>query len=372
MQLDRINSGRHRPYRRTRMAAVGVLLAGACTWAATAQGGAASEPGQGSAAAFTAAVIPRAGSLAIGVTFGEALAGHQNGTAKAQSQALDLGAIGTSLTGYNCGSRALRPDQLPEPLIVETGEPGASKGVTQTDVGGAFSKFGLATTAPYSQAITTTAPFGIAGVIDVGPGVSKSWSGMVNGQRQAGASTDIASVTLPGGVVLSALHWESIYQSTGSPQHTATFTIGKATLGGAALPTNNPTQTLTQVNTVLDLVGLQLKVPTAHLTSGTLYEDPLQINVVPNSTRDSALNTVLSGIEPIRQQVFAAALKAFCQSDTAITVADVAIAAISGGGSMNISLGGVQASSGTVAGNQYNLGLATPQLGAGGLTASPT
>jgi len=372
MRLDRLTTGRYRPYRRTRMAAAGVLLAGGVTWLAAGQGGAAPAPGQGLAGASTVSVTPRAGSLAVGVTFGEALAGHQNGTAKAQSQAIDLSSIGTSLTGYNCGSQAFKPDQIPQPLIVETGEPGAAQGITQSEEGGAFTKFGLASSSPYGQAVTTTAPFAIAGVLSMGPGVSKSWSGLLNGERQAGASSDIASLTLPGGVSLAGLHWESIVQSTGHPQQTATFTIGKATIGGASLPTNNPTQTLSQINAVLGLVGLQFKAPSAHLTQGILYEDPLELDVVPNSTRDSALNAVLTGIQPIRQQVFAAALQAYCQSDTPITVADVAIAAISGGGSMSISLGGVHASSGSVTANGYDLSLGAPQIGPGGLTAAPS
>jgi hypothetical protein len=347
------------------MAAVGVLLAGAGTWLATAPGGAAVSPGEGSAGAFTASVIPRAGSLAIGVTFGEALAGHTNGTAKAQSQAIDLGAIGTSLTSYNCGKPpSVQPDQIPQPLIVETGDPNASTGVTQTEEGGAFSKFGKAAATPYSEAVTTSAPFAVAGVISIGGGISKSWSGIVHGERQSGASTDLSGITFPGGVSMSGLHWDVVDQSTGKQQKTGTFSIGKATIGGATIPTTNPAQTLSQLNSALAPLGLQLVGPSTHTTSGTEYEDPLQINVIPSSARDSALNTVLTGIQPIRQQVVAATLNAFCNADTFVTVADVAIAAISGGGSMNISLGGVQAKSGDTGSNGFDLSLGTPQLGA--------
>jgi hypothetical protein len=49
--------------------------------------------------------------------------------------------------------------------------------------------------------------------------------------------------------------------------------------------------------------------------------------------------------------------QALCQSDTPITVAQVAIASVNGGGYLSAALGGVSATSSEVAGNQYNLSL---------------
>lgn len=356
-------------FRRTRNVAVGVAVAAAATWWATgavgpAPAGAGVPPGRGGAQAFTAAVVPKAGSLSLGVTLGEALAGHINQVAKAQSQNIDLGAIGASATGYNCGSApAVQPSQLPQPLIVETGDKGAAQGITMHGDGGglnavdqqAFSRYGLANGVPYAKARATTMPFGIAGVADVGGGVSTTWSGLVSGDREAGATTDVAALTLPGGVSLSGLHWEAVDQSTGRARRTGVFTIGHATIAGVPIPTSDPSQTLTRLNAVLVPLGLKLTPPVSHVTQGIEYVDPLAISVVPSPTRDGLLNTVLSGIQPIRQQVFQAVLNAVCQSDTAITVADVSIGAISGAGSFTLSLGGVQATSGVVAANGYDL-----------------
>ncbi|MHB1487779.1 MAG: hypothetical protein ACYCS7_13280 [Acidimicrobiales bacterium] len=341
--------------------------------------GATTDPGQGSASATTAAVIPRDGSLAIGVTLGEALAGHTNDIGKGQSQAIDFGAIGDSLTSYNCNQPpAVQPDQLPQPLIVETGQPGASQGITQSDAGGAFTKFAQADKTPYAEAVTTSGPLGMAGIISIGAGISKSWSGLVNGQRQAGATSDLAGITLPGGISLSGLHWEAVYQSTGTPQVTGSFSIAHATTtGGVPIQTADPAQTLTQLNAALNPLGLELVAPTSHVTSGIEYVDPLQISVVPNQARDTALNAILTGIQPIRQPLFAAVLQAFCQADSFITVADVALASISGGGSLDIYLGGVQATSGTLPVNTFNLGQGNFQLGGGsvgttGSVSTPT
>ena len=330
------------------------------------------DPGTGSSSATTAAIIPRDGALAIGVTLGEALAGHTNSIGKGQSQAIDLGAIGSSLTSYNCGKPpAVQPDQLPQPLIVETGSPGARLGITQSDAGGAFTKFAKADKTPYAEAVTTSAPLGMAGVLSLGAGISKSWSGIVNGQRQAGASSDLAGITLPGGISLSGLHWEAVYQSTGTPQITGSFSIAHATTaGGAPIPTANPSQTLAQLNTVLNPLGLDLIAPTSHVTSGIEYVDPLQISVVPNAARDTVLNGILTGIQPIREPLFAAVLKAFCNADSGIQTADVAIAAISGGGRLDISLGGVQATSGVLPTNSFNLSLGTFGLSGGSAGSS--
>lgn len=358
---------KHRAGRATLILAASALLVAPVIAAPAGPAAAAPDPGEGSASATTAAIIPRDGSLAIGVTLGEALAGHTNNIGKGQSQAIDLGAIGTSLTSYNCGQPpSVQSSQLPQPLIVETGQPGASQGITQSDAGGAFTKFALADKTPYAESVTTSAPVGLAGVISIGAGISKSWSGLVNGQRQAGASSDLASITLPGGISLSGLHWEAVYQSTGTPQVTGSFSIGHATTAeGVPIQTADPTQTLTQLNAVLSPLGLVLTAPSQHVTSGTDYVDPLQVSVVPNQARDSALNAILTGIQPIREPLFAAVLQAFCQADNFITVADVALAAISGGGRLDIYLGGVQATSGTLPVNTFDLGQGNFQLSGG-------
>ena len=335
-----------------------MLLAMSAAWVLTGTpGGAASDPGQGQAAAFTEAVVPKDGSLAVGVTVGEALAGHTNEQAKGQSQSLDLGSIGTSLTSSDCGKPpSLQPDQIPQPLIVETGQPGASAGVTQSDLGGSITKFAKATTVPYAQAVVTSAPLGLQGVLGIGGGTSTAWSGIVNGIRQAGATTDIGTLTLPGGIALSGLEWRALDQSTGKPVQTGTFSIGHASIAGAPIPTNDPSATLSQLNTLLNPLGITLQAPKSHTQSGVLYVDPLQLSVVPNATRDNTLNPIINGIQPQRKQLYSAVLQAYCQADTEITVSDIAIASVTGGGSFNIDLGGVQASSGDLSANGFNLG----------------
>lgn len=326
------------------------------------------DPGRGNASAQTAAVTPSEGSLAVGVVLGEAIAGHQNLEAKAQSQAIDLGAIGTSLTSADCGqSPTLQPQQLPQPLIVESGTPGADKGQTQSEEGGAFSKYGIAKNDPYAKAITTSAPLSIAGVAQVGGGTSTTWSGLVDGLRTAGATVDISGVTLPGGIVLSGLHWEAAYPTGGTGAPTGSFTIAKISMGATALPLGNNGATLNQANAVLNTLGIGLNAPSAHVTQGVMHVDPLQLNVVPNATRDGITSAIIAGIQPIRQPLTAAVLKAFCKSDSALTVTDIAVGSLTGSGSFVLSLGGVSATSDTIAANPFNLAV---NLGVPGSTGS--
>jgi hypothetical protein len=347
-----------------------VTLAGT-TSLLTPTAGAATDPGQGTALAFTDRVDPRAGSLSIGVTFGRAVAGHQNQQAKAQSQAVDLGAIGTSLASYVCGRPPTLPEsQQPQALLVETGQPNADTGITQSDAGGSYSKFGKATTAPYGEAITTTSPFAIAGVAAIGAGVAKSWSGLVNGQREAGATVDIGSLMLAGAISLSGLHWEAVFRSTGDGHQAGNFSVNHATIAGVAVPTTDVTKLLGQLNVVLGPLGMQLSPPSVRVASGNLYVDALQVSIVPNTTRDTLFASVLKGILPISQPLIDAVHKAFCQSEVPVNIADIAIGSISGAGSFNLSLGGVQASSGTIAANQFNLGL--PGFNPGAATPETT
>ena len=328
-------------------------------------GRAATDPGQGTAIATTDRIDPRAGSLSIGITFGTALAGHQNRVAKAQSQAVDLGAIGTSLAAYQCdGTPGPVPDSSqPQPLTTETGQAGADKGISQSDLGGSYSRFVRADSTPAGEAVTTTAPLSLAGVVSVGGGVARAWSGITNGVRQATATVDMSGITFPGGTSLAGLHWEATFQSIPKVVTTGRFSIGHATIGGVAVPTTDPTATLAKLNTALLPLGLRVDAPSSHVTSGIQWVEPLGISVVPSATRDNLAGVVLGAVQPIRQQAFDALLKAYCKAETEITVVDVAVGGITGAGSFNLTIGGVQATSGVLPANGFDLGIPGSALG---------
>ncbi len=339
---------------------------------------AAPSPGQGSSYAQSLTVAPHDGSLAVGVTLGEALAGHTNGIARAQSQGVDLGAIGTSLTGYNCGSQSFKPDQVPQPLETETGQPGADKGISQQpdpSTGTSQPSFGSnefvkATATPYGEADTSFAPLTTA-AFTVSNMATRAWSGLVNGQREAGATSDIGALSIANGLVkMTGLHWESVYPSGGAAEPSGSFTLGSLQIAGTPVPTDqSPAALQDAVNQVLATVGLKVLFPQSSVERGVQSVSALQIEAVPNNTRDNAINAGLNATEGAQQQVFGGLengfspaepsqlVQALCQSDTPITVAQIAIASVNGGGFLSAGLGGVNSSSSAVAANPYNLSL---------------
>jgi hypothetical protein len=69
---------------------------------------------------------------------------------------------------------------------------------------------------------------------------------------------------------------------------------------------------------------------------------------------------LLGGVQPVRQQTFDELLAQSCSFASGITVADILVGSITGGGSFSVVLGGVQASSGDAYENAFCLGCNTP------------
>jgi hypothetical protein len=239
----------------------------------------------------------------------------------------------------------------------------------------------MVTNDPSAKAVTTTAPFGIATVVSVGGGIATSTSGVANAVRKATATTDVSGITLPGGVVLSDLHWGAKYGSDGEP--VGTFSIGSAAIGAKSVPTSNPSDTIDQANAALKLFGLHLTAPTVRVDqrNHTVFVDSMTLSVVPNSTRDTVGSAVIKGIQPVREPVFDALLKAKCTLNTEITIFDIAVGSATGAGSFNMLFGGVQAGSSEIAANPFQLGFvgagtpgvgATPSLGGTSAVGSNT
>jgi hypothetical protein len=354
---------RSKAFRRTRWAAAAGLAAIAATATLPAPSAGAAdapvEPGQGSSIAQTWKIDPKAGGLSIGVTFGQALAGHQNTVAKAASQAINLGVVGTTLAAPGCDGSAptlARKDQ-PQPLQVDSRDPGAAAGKSETEDGGLWAKKARAEATPYGEAVTTTAPFGIAGVLEVGGGVAKSTSGVVNGVRQATSTVDISGINLAGVVQLSSLHWEATYRSSGDKTVRGAFTIGHAVISGIEVPITSPSDTLQNANVALKPMGLKLVPGTARQAGGVLFVDPLAITVVPNAQRDALAAKVIGGIQPYRKSFFDAMLEYNCKFSSFITIYDILVGSITGAGEFALQLGGVQATSGEIPNSGFELQL---------------
>lgn len=365
---------RHLMTTRTRAIAVGMALLTAAAVGPGARAAVAPEDaGQGVALAQTVKFDPKAGGLSLGITFGQAIAAHQNLVSQATSQAINFGVIGSTLASEGCdGSAPSYPaDQQPQPLRVDSRQPGADKGKTETEDGGMFTKTVRADGTPYGEAITTTAPFTIPGVLSVGGGTARTHSGLVKGVREAQATVDIDGLDLAGGVKLSALRWEATYRTNGTKQVVGKFTIGSASIGGQTIPATDPTAALMAINGALAPLGLKIVPPAAHEAGGVLFVDPIGIAVVPSAQRDALAGQVLGAAQPVRQSLFDALLAQSCKNATYITIFDLVVGSVTGAGEFALALGGAQASSGAIPKNQFSLLNGDYELGGGNVPSGP-
>jgi hypothetical protein len=156
------------------------------------------------------------------------------------------------------------------------------------------------------------------------------------------AISDITSLSLVGGVVqLGGLHWEA--QQHGDEEPTGRFTIGSASIGGVPIPTQDASAAVAAVNAVLQQLGLSLTPPVTHVEDDTIFVDPIKLGIAPNQTRDLLAGELLAALQPAREALFQVLLDSSCNSGAAITVADILLGSITGGGSLTAVIGGTQA-----------------------------
>ncbi len=286
--------------------------------------------------------------------------------AQASSQAIDLGQIGATLAGEGCdgGAPTLPDEDQPHEARVDSRDAQSTKDEDETFLGGLpMHKHAEAHTTPLSKAVTTIAPFGVAGLLEIGGGVATSTSGLVDGVREAKAIADVAGIRLLGAVgliELSGLHWEATWSSRNPNGVGGSFSIANAKIAGVPLPTNDPNQLIATLNTVLAPAGIRLTQPVAQQAGGVLFVDALGISVVPSAERDALAALVLGGIQDLRQQVTDALIAQDCGNDTYITIADLVLGSVTGAGAFKIDLGGVQATSGETPASGFTFG--GPQL----------
>lgn len=343
-------------FRRTKRTAIAVGAVAALTLAATDPGAAAPtqaapfNKGTGSAQANGIQVDPVAGGLSFGVGIGQALAGHQNTVGQAESRAFDLGVIGVTLAGEGCdgGDPTLPNESQPQPERISSTDEGSEQGKTSSEsfAAGQISKSVRANDDPMAEAITVGAPFDIPGVLNVGATRSLARSQVLaNGVRQATAISEISDLSLGGDAVkITGLRWEAIHRTGAVNQTIGTFTVEALTVAGVPVPVGD----LSQLNAVLNPLGFTLRPPrtrTVETSGGTIVVvDPIALAVIPNPTRDALLGDILAGIQDVREPLADALIDADCGNATYITILDVVIASITGGGTLSVSLGGVRAS----------------------------
>jgi hypothetical protein len=336
--------------------------------------------GGATAQAQAISVAPTTGGLNYAITLATSIAAYQNSEAQALSQTIDLGAIGTALEAPGCsgGPPALPPSDVPPPVQAEStsGNQSVSSTITAQS-----SPYGLglgnesanATTQPAGNSTTTVNSISVpGGILTVSGLTSSAQASIDNGAtRTATATSDIGQIALGGGaVVLGGLHWQATNQTGAQSTSSGTFSIGSLKVGGIPVSTSvldavNPQTVLNIINTALSPIGLNIQWPAmTTLADGTVQISPLVIGIDNNTLGQEVVGSNLNTVQPLREALINALLSANCQFATPVTVADIGIGVLAGGGNLNLDLGGAKAVTNDTA--------PVNPFGSGALSAAPT
>lgn len=315
-------------------------------------------PGSATALAQGVQLAPATGGLNYAITQGVAIGGYEGSQGKAQSQTLDLGIIGTTLTGEGCDGSAptIKKDQVPQPLIVES--MGKKETADKTEAGqmppaAVGTEHVEADGTPSGYAKTTGATIGVPGVITIEGGTSEASGKLVPDKaRIAEATSTFGKILLGGGVVeLDGLTWHAIQQTGANSKiekAEGTFTVGAIKLAGQALPfdQNSLGTVIDTVNKALAPLGTYIKLPAKVATDdGSVKLSPLVIGMANNQVGQQTLGQALGAGQPVRDALFQALTGVSCKISTFFLLGDIGTGPLTGAGSVALNIGGIQAGS---------------------------
>jgi len=313
--------------------------------------------GTATATAESVVVSSSIGQLNVSVDLGTAQGAYQNNEGKALSQTLDLGVIGDVLEAPNCQSgkpSSVQSSDFPQPIQAEsTDGPQSSTSTAETSLRG--TPFGVgnesvsATQQPLGTATTTIASDDLAGLVNVSGAVTQAQAAVTNGNtRSATATSDISSVSLANGlVVLHGLHWVAQQTSGASSTSTGSFDISGITIAGVyhAVSSNTvQSSVLPLVNTLLSPTGLNIRWPQVlQLSDGTQSVTPLIVGFDNSALGQEVIGANLSKLQTVREKLQSEIYALDCNIPAYVTVADVEIGVLAGGGNLDVDLGGTRA-----------------------------
>ena len=338
-------------------------------------------PGDAQAQAQALTVAPTTGGLNYAITLATSISNYQDVEAQSLSQTVDLGAIGTSLEAEGCDGSAptLPASDVPPPVQAEStnGNQSLSDSITpqsSPDGLGIGNEAATATTQPSSGSLTTASNISVpGGLLAINGLTSRAKASIDNGAtRTATATSDVGQISLDNGaVVLGGLQWTATQQSGGTTTSTGTFSIGSVTVVGQSIDLSslsgagNPQTVLDVINTALTPVGLNIEWPAqTTLSDGTVQISPLIIGIDNNALGQQVIGANENSVQPVREALVNALLSANCNFANELTIGDIGLGVLSGGGNLNLELGGASAET-------DDLAAASP-FGSGGGTALPT
>jgi hypothetical protein len=321
-------------------------------------------PGNATAQAQAISVAPTTGGLNYAITLATSISAYQNTEAQSLSQTIDLGAIGTALEAAGCsgGPPILPSKDVPPSVQAESVNGNQSLSDTITPASsplGVGTENAVATTQPSSNSATNVADLAVGGtltslggLLTIGGLGSTSHASIDDGNtRTATATSTVGSISLLGGLVqLGGLSWTATQQTGAVTTATAAFSLGTLTVAGVKIDlsklTNilDPQSVLTIINTALSPIGLNIQWPAeTTLSDGTVEITPLTIGIDNNTLGQQVIGEHLGQVQTVRQALVNALLAANCNFATGVLVADIGIGVLSGGGNLNIQLGGAKA-----------------------------
>jgi hypothetical protein len=340
--------------------AIVALTAYATGGTATAQDAATGfSNGTGKATALVAKVAPGVGNLQLALGAGSAVAELRNGLAQSQSQAADLGLIGTTLTAEGCdgGDGALTPDQLPQPLRVDNRKGNAEATADEAPIGGAQGGVGRkevqATDEPDSaHARTTFGAVNLDPVIKINGGMADATTRIVDGNAREAIATSTVSLDIAGVVTIEGATWRAVHRTGAGAKVEGSFDIG--TVAGQTSPLGLDTVTAPTeegINAALEPTGLSVSFPKViHITepADVVRVTPMRILLKDSQLGHDVLGPVLNGTQEQRNEVLSAITAQLCQAAGAILVTDVVATILAGAGFVSIEIGGAEATTADV------------------------
>lgn len=319
-------------------------------------------PGAGQGIAELVQIDPAIANLALTMRIGTSLAGHQNLGATSEARTLDLGFIGSILTGEGCdgGDPTIPPSVIPEIITASSANPEDADGST-SDFAGLITAFVQADTVPSSRATSTLEPLGLPGLVDVIGGRTEVTS-TADGHRTVAVS-EVARLDIAGGAIsIHGMRWEATRQLD-PPVSTTQFDAGKLVVAGVEvpLPAGDVLPAIENaLRPVLGPLGVELTFPQQVEIPDGIALTPLSVGVVPGELRDGVLGPIFEALQPARSTLADFLLDLDCGNSTYVTVLDVILGAVSGAGFAVVRVGGVQADARTFEPTSFLGGTSTP------------
>jgi hypothetical protein len=344
-------------------------------------------PGNATASAQAIAVAPTTGGLNYAISLAISISDYQDMEAQSLSQTIDLGTIGTALEAAGCagGPPTLNPKDVPPSVQAESVDGNQKLTATITPASsplGIGTESANVTTQPTADSNTAVQNITVPGGLLTISGLTSSSHTSIDGgaTRTATATSSVGTISLGGGLVqLGGLVWTATQQTGATSTATGTFSIGSLSVAGVKMDLSkltstagnfNPQTILAIVNTALSPIGLNIQWPAeTTLSDGTVEISPLSVGIDNNTLGQEVIGSNLGSIQTVRSAIVNALLNANCNLATPILLTDIGIGVLSGGGNLNVQLGGATAATNDLA-EQSPFG--TGSLGAGAPPAVAT